>query len=490
MRSGRHPGPILVALALLFLPSLVYWETITHRYGFRDDYPSIREAQEDPENIMRFIGSQGRPLYACLVIASFRPVEAVADLSWIRWFSALLLGAAAAFLFWILIHHGWSLAPAALTAALFLLLPGSQVIVAWAVAWPHALSMLLAAAAFYLAERAASSARPGPRRLLAAAAIAVLAVTFLIYPVSALFYLVAFAGVFLSRVEAAPGQTFFWGLRHAAVVLIGALLAAATAVATMSALGLSMSHRASPDRDPMGKLAWFVTEPLRDALALIVMNDRPDGASPLVVFAALLVALVLAAGAVLRFRLSGLLRAALWTIALLTLPPAAYLGSLVAGERLNAYRTSLPMSAILLLFFAASLGMIAGRRAAAVVLAALALVALPLARRQPLELFAHAQSEELAIVEAAAKEIPNVHPVTVYAYPAEHPHDALPRRHADEFGSLSADGHWIVREMLLQVLRERHAQLPPSQFREGPPPPEPSENDLIIDMRQLRKQRS
>lgn len=487
----RRRWRFMVTLLLLVLPTCVYWETITERYGFRDDYPTLREAEEDPANILRFIGSQGRPFYASLIIHSFRPIETVAELSFLRLLSAGLLGALGAAFFHSLVRHRWDWPTAALTAGILVLLPGSQVIVAWAVAWPHAFTMLLATAAFVAAECAEPERRVYPRIAWLAAAIALMATSLLIYPVSALFYLVLFAGAFIDRRDGTPGRTATWGGRHALLMIAGAVIAGGLAMAWMTYHDLTVTGRASPEDDLGAKFAWFVSEPLRDALALIILNDRPEGAPKLVTLTALIIATALAAGAVKRFLRQGVARGMLWLLALMTLPPAAYIGSLIADERLNAYRTALPMTGILLIFLAASLRELVGRRPTTGILIVLFLTAIPLARRQPLELFAQAQQEELAIIEDAARKLlPEESPWQVYAHPAERAHDAYPRRHADEFGSLSADGGWIVREMLLRAVHDLYPESPPvTELIEGDPPSGRTEDAIVIDMRRLREQR-
>ena len=45
---------VVIPLALVLLPLLVYGNTIFHRYGFRDDYAIIREAREEPGTVLRF----------------------------------------------------------------------------------------------------------------------------------------------------------------------------------------------------------------------------------------------------------------------------------------------------------------------------------------------------------------------------------------------------------------------------------------------------
>ena len=167
---------VVIPLALVCLPLLNYGDTIFHRYGFRDDYSIIREAREEPAKLMDVYGSQGRPFYGWLLKISAGRTPAIADLCWLRVAGALGLGLVAAGLFFVLRRQRWPDGWAALTAALLVLLPSGQLIVAWGICWPHLVAAGLGLAAFAAAERGRGSARLGLRAAWLAAALLGLAV--------------------------------------------------------------------------------------------------------------------------------------------------------------------------------------------------------------------------------------------------------------------------------------------------------------------------
>ena len=78
--------------ALLILPLVVYWPTITHEYGFRDDYSLLREVRERPGWLMTLTSSSGRPVYGAVLEASLYPIHQVRELAKLRALAALLAG--------------------------------------------------------------------------------------------------------------------------------------------------------------------------------------------------------------------------------------------------------------------------------------------------------------------------------------------------------------------------------------------------------------
>ena len=69
---------------LLLTPFAVYWQTVFHEYGFRDDYSILREAHEEPGKLLELTISNGRPVYGMALDASLRPIRDVPDLPWLR----------------------------------------------------------------------------------------------------------------------------------------------------------------------------------------------------------------------------------------------------------------------------------------------------------------------------------------------------------------------------------------------------------------------
>src|SRR5688572_20475668 len=142
----------LCIAALLILPLIVYWPTVTHEYGFRDDYAHLREVRERPGWLTTLTTSNGRPIYGAVLEASLRDVHDVPGLTMLRLAATLLIGAAGLLLWRQLRSSGWSETEAATLAAAAMLLPGAQIVVGWAIAWPIALGLVVALGGFTLVE--------------------------------------------------------------------------------------------------------------------------------------------------------------------------------------------------------------------------------------------------------------------------------------------------------------------------------------------------
>src|SRR5438046_9486410 len=189
---------LIIAVVLALLPAAVYWQTATHEYGFRDDYAHLRESHEEPCKLLRLTSSNGRPLYGLALEASVRGIDDVPDLKWLRLTSVVLLSAVGLVLWAFLRRIGWGEREAAAVGAGVTLLPGAQVVVGWAIAWPIALGLLAALLGFWLAE--AHLQQRGVRRIagvfLGAAMYFVAGLT---YQTSALFAVVPLAALLLVR---------------------------------------------------------------------------------------------------------------------------------------------------------------------------------------------------------------------------------------------------------------------------------------------------
>lgn len=82
----------LVAAALLILPLLVYWSTVSYEYGFRDDYAHLREVRERPGWLTQLTSANGRPIYGVVLEASLRDVYLVPELKLLRLTGTVLIG--------------------------------------------------------------------------------------------------------------------------------------------------------------------------------------------------------------------------------------------------------------------------------------------------------------------------------------------------------------------------------------------------------------
>lgn len=487
-----------LALAVLVLPLFLYSDTIGARFGLRDDYSILREADDQPEMVFRVSASQGRPIYGWLLQATFSRMEGFNDLSWSRGLAALavgLFGAAAA----LGLHRrlGWPFWLAYPLGAMLTVLPMAQILIGWGSCWPHVLACILAVAAFALTEPRAVEERleAHPWRLFGGIVLLVLAT--LTYQSNTLCYLVMVAAGLRRRLDLPLAQGARWLVSHLAL-LVGALAFAYLVTRFMFALEwFPASRRIAFEADPLAKSLWFFQGPLANALALLVINDVQARTQPWHLLAATLAVLVLIAGLGWTWRRRG--PGPLWTATLVCLLPASAVVSLIAAERWSTYRTIYALAGVVLVFLVLSFERLLGSSATAArrVLPALLLVGLltggVLARRQTYGLLAEPQMQELALIEAGAARIDPARTPSVYVITPRPEDTAAPLQYADEFGSLSTDSDWTPKEMLRLAMQERFPAVRDiaSRYRytSGRAEPTAGRYDIVIDLRRLREWR-
>jgi hypothetical protein len=485
----------LLAAVLLVVPLAVYWPTIFHEYGFRDDYAHLRETRETPETLLRHTSSYARPLYGALLVATVRPLGgSVKNLQWLRLASVLLLGLVGVALWQVLARSGWPLLDAAAVGLLVTLLPAAQVTIGWSIAWPIALALLLALAG-YRGTDAALAAR-GARRavwwLLAGAAYAAGA---LIYQPSVLFFAVPLGAALLLRDDRAPPRAAWTGA-HIATALAG-LVAAHGAMQLVFALELApQSGVIALERDPLGKLVWFLSGPLANSLALFALRDR-FATSIGFWIAALAVAALIASGLLLRRNRTAVDR---YTVlfCVLVLPFVACAVNLAAGVRVPGYRTTYGLAGFVVVLVVYSLRQLrtSGRLRRAAHYAALAAIGLAgalLANRHAYGLIALPQGYEWGIVRDAARSLDLGAATRVYIIRPTLEDRATRRVFADEFGSLSSSSDWATAEMFKSALRLRFPHGLPAgvsyTLASGLELPRRGSFDAVIDMRRLEEHR-
>jgi hypothetical protein len=482
----------LTIAALLILPLVVYWPTVTHDYGFRDDYAHLREVRERSGWLTTLTTAHGRPVYGAALEASLRTVERVDELATLRLTSALLIGVVGMLLWSQLRRSGWTETEAAAMGAAVTLLPGMQVIAGWAIAWPIALGLIAALAGFALVERGFRVT--GFVRMwsvVAGGGLYVLAgVT---YQTSALFVVVPLAAVLLLRERATIRDDAWWVVAHIGLLFVCLVVGFAASRMLMIEGAVPEATRTTLEPDIWLKFLWFLRNPVPNSIGLFALRDGV--ATPLWfwlvvagVTAVMLLGLVYGA----RSRQQRLR----WLFAALLLPFVAHSVSLAASSQAIGYRTLLPLSGLFLVLAMFGLRSVAeryrGLRAAhASVLAAVLVVAAMLAQRNPLVLLAEPQGHEWDLVRAAADRLQLAGDATIYIIRPTIDDRSTERIYADEFGTLSADADWAAKEMFKAALRERFpGGLPAGAKYElytgfGPPPAQYS-YDLVVDLRALK----
>jgi hypothetical protein len=485
--------------ALLFLiPLVAYWPATFHDYGLRDDYSNLREAHEEVGKVLQFCASHARPIYGWLLQATYGQTTSVQNLHWLRFAAALLLGALSLVSFRGLRAVGWSASTSLCFAVLLILVPSAQVIAGWAIGWPYAASALLAFGGFFTVEGALSvGLRAGVGRAVIQWGVALwlMIVSALIYQPSAMFYLVPLAATLIAQRRRNLLQSARWLAIHLGFTAATLGLAYCTMSLLYAMHVFVKSGRIAFESHWGEKIAWFLQEPLPNALSLFVINDNNHRDHALYFACAAIVGAILMAGAVVEWRRHGMQRGIIWLAGLLGLPVAAFAVSMLASERYATYRTILAMTAVLLCFLVASVSALtlhwsinARRLTAALAIS----IAFFTAQHHVYSLIAVPQGNEWQLIVDGAKQVhlggarPRIFAI------ASTPRDiSTATIYHDEFGSLSSNSEWVPREMFKRAMHDLHPDVQNLdslyEFATGPLLPEGQRYDVVIDLHRLRQ---
>jgi hypothetical protein len=501
-RASLGVRALLVTGVLFLIPVLAYWPATFHDYGLRDDYSNLREAHEEIGKVVAFCASHARPIYGWLLQATFGQTSSVQNLEWLRFGASLLLGALSVVSYRGLRSLGWSFNSSLCFAILLALVPSAQVIAGWAVGWPYAFAALLSFGSFLAVDGALgvrSRGEQGRAALQCLVALGLLVVSALIYQSSSMFYVVPMAAAVIGQRRRNLMQTARWGALHVGFVTAALGLAYCIMSALYAAHVFVKSTRIAFEHHWGEKIAWFLQEPLPNALSLFVLNDNNRRDHMLYLGCALLVGLILIAGVLVEWRRYGRSRGIIWLAALVTLPTFAFAISLIASERYATYRTILAMTAVLLCFLVASVAALARSWTSTSrhMLAGLILaVAYFTAQHHVYALIAVPQGNEWQLIMQGAKEVridssrPDARP-RIFAI-ASSPQDiSTATIYHDEFGSLSSNSEWVPREMFKRAMHDLHPDAVNLEsrysFATGPKLPSDQSFDVIIDLHRLRR---
>lgn len=485
---------LCVAL-LAVTPIAVYWPTVFHEYGFRDDYAHLRESRESPEKLVDFTSSYGRPIYGSVLVASVAPMQGeVADLSWLRLASVAILTLVGMLVMRLLLRAGWSTLESAAIGLTLTLLPAAQVTVGWAIAMPVALALLLSVLG-YTAVGAALERRGLGRAALWVGGGGAYVLAGFTYQPSALFAVVPLAAALLLRNDDARSRVG-WTVAHLGTVF-GALAVCYALLKVLLALeSIAPAGVVAFEANPLAKLLWFLYMPIANALALFVLRDRFD-TPPVFWVAAAGVLWLIVKGFRERENRAPIDR---WTVAICVtlLPLAAYAVNLVAAVRVAGYRTTYGLAGLVVVFVVYALHTLhargrIGRKTHYAALALFVLSGAVLASRHSYQLIAQPQGLEWSIVRDAARRIRFDALTRIYLIRPAIEDRATIRTYADEFGSLSSNSEWATAEMFKSALRLRFPTGLPAgrsySLASGLDVPRTGAFDVVIDMRALKQHR-
>ena len=482
---------------LILTPLVVYWQTIFHEYGMRDDYSHLREAKEEPGKLVRFTASMGRPLYGALLETTFGEVADVERLHWLRLTTVALLALLGLALWRQLYQSGWSEIEAAVIGLGVILLPAAQVTASWAICWPHVLTLLLAVAGFSAIETELE--RGGMKRLVALLGGSLIyCLAGLIYQSDAMFAVVPIAAVLLLRTGREPSSDKKWSLIHLGTLVAG-MGVSYLLVRMMFANGVfHASPRMALETNPLSKLVWFFWQPLPNALALYALRD--DFNAGMVIFWAsvVIVAGVIWFGYKAAAAKAGAPAKKKWLLCILAVPFLAHAVSLVAAERSTAYRTLFALSGLVLvlLVYALRTLRLEERIKLPVYYAGLAfiiIIAGITANRNAFTLIAEPQGYEWEMVHNAVMRTDFKAETKVYLITPQLEDRSTRQIFGDEFGSLSTDSDWVPKEIFKVAIRDRFGGKMPKgtgyTFKSGRDVPAAKAYDLVIDLRKLKNMR-
>jgi hypothetical protein len=497
-RAGLRARAWMLTVVLFLVPLVAYWPSTFHDYGLRDDYSNLREAHEEVGKVVKFCASHARPIYGWLLQATYGQTSSVQNLQWMRFIATLLLGAISLVCFKGLRAVGWSINTSLCFAVLLVLVPSAQVIAGWAVGWPYVATALLAVGGFFTVEGAlVLGLRAGVGRAVGqwTVALGLMVVSALIYQPSALFYLVPLAGALIVQRQRTLVQSARWVGIHLGFVA-GTLGLAYGAMSLLYATHIFVkSGRIAFESHWGDKIAWFLSEPLPNALSLFVLNDNNHRDHTIYFACAALVGAILIAGAYLEWRRHGMARGIIWLSGLLGLPVFAFSVCMLASEHYATYRTILAMTGVLLCFLVASISALTERWGANArrMLAMLAIsTAFFSAQHHVYALIAVPQGNEWQLIVAGAKQVHLTanHP-RIFAIASTQTDISTATIYHDEFGSLSSNSEWVPREMFKRAMHDLHPDVANLdsryEFATGPKLPEGQHYDVIINLHQLRQ---
>jgi hypothetical protein len=480
---------------LLLAPLAVYWQTIFHDYGLRDDYSHLREAREEPGKLVKFTASQGRPLYGALLETTFGVTEDVSQLPWLRLTGVCLLTLLGLALWRQMYQSGWTEVEAAAIGLGVILLPAAQITAGWAIGWPYALALLLAVAGFSAIETELE--RGGLKRFVALlGGCLIYALAALIYQSNALFAVVPIAAVLLVRTGREPMSNMKWLTYHVGALLVGVGIAYFLVQGLFSNGVFHESPRMQLETNPFTKIAWFFAYPLPNALALFALRDDYHTGAFIFWGAVIVMLVIITMGFRLTQRPPDAGSKKKWLWSLLMLAVVAHGVSLAAAERNTAYRVLFALSGLALVFTIYGLRVLANARGVKpmvhyLTLGLLATGAAVVAHRNAFLLIAEPQGHEWDLVKSPVLRGNFSKPVKVYVITPTLDDRSTVKVYGDEFGSLSSDSDWTPKEMFKAALHERFADKLPKggsyTFASGREVPADGAYDMVIDMRKLKQ---
>jgi hypothetical protein len=348
MQTASSPAPrseLWICYGIFFVLTFIcYAPVLSPGYAFSDDFYHLAMFVRMPNSFHELMVCsclQGRPMLGVVLGLAMTQIHHIADFAYMRLFGIFAASAVAVCTYALMRANGWRKLPAASLSVACIAVPGFQVFAAWSVTSTFILPMLGAFLAVNIAKDLGAMATMQSRfRFLLAALAQFLGIC--IYQPTAMFFWF-FASVSLFNFEPWTKDKsrrllnflLVFGLASVAELVFFEL-----AKRYLGTLGL-LPGRSHLTLDIIGKLRWFVTDPLMDALNLNRLNASPR--------VAVVVALLISVGLLLFFRGGMHARFSQFLLAGCFVG-LCYLPNLAIAENFATYRTQVAMAALIFFY--------------------------------------------------------------------------------------------------------------------------------------------
>jgi hypothetical protein len=474
-------------LFLLSCVILTFAPVIVGTYAFQDDYLYLQTARDGFRSMWVLFAAGGRPLLIVPNYLSFAMLSTVSGLSFVRAATVVDLCVLAVVIYFALSKAGFPTKSSALLAFILVTLPPFQIVAAVSGCAVFPLVAAVAGVASFLVMQSTKDVNVYVKFGRLGVACLLLLAGMMVHQPEVMFFWI-FVAIFVFRPREPLGvviQKISYSLVVGAVACIAEFFVARIAVAVYGpAAG---SARAGITHDVLGKIHWFINEPLKNALNLNSIDASERLAITISVF--IVVGLFFYFGGSLRYRL------AMLGIALMLIP-LAYLPNLVVLENWATYRTQVALTALFAFYTFLALngflqllkkvprdGILVGVVACWAVFSGFA------ATRHLVRYFVEPQSAEYHLLKGQLKKIDLAAVQTIYIIRSNWDDGLTSFICYDEFGLPSSCEAWVPSPMVKCAIREiggNSDRINVISFAHDEPEKVPA-GATVIDMRMLRQ---
>ncbi|MFP5212777.1 MAG: hypothetical protein ACLGPL_05305 [Acidobacteriota bacterium] len=479
------------SVLILFLVA-VYFPTVIFNYASGDDYVALKAGQAGSAELFKHCILSGRPVYA-VFNEVYRYVDTFLELRLIRAMGIMGLSGICCMCLWYLRYCGVDPVESLLMACSIGLIPGFQLIPAWATTSPFSLAYMASALAAIITAESVLKEQHSTASTVVFVSLGTLFMifSFCFYQPAAMFFWVFALIPFLAdriTLKTLPRFIGAFGLVFAISSLCGFLVVKVLP-------GLLYSDLTSMPRtqliDNVGeKYDWFLNEPLFNAFNLFEVREPLISTVQLVLFFAVV-------GIVLKRRSS-----IPWKVIILLIAACAillsYVPNLVVRENWASYRSIVSMTSMVVLFLSFSIKWIFEflslnnryilRYGPRLFLAVILGIGLYKASYNVNRVIIYTQMTEYAFLKQNLNRVDLSSVSSIEVKRSRWDDSVAPYVRYDEFGLPSSSAAWSLEPMVFQALRDsgrNPADLPVTILKPDDES-QPAPDALFIDMGGLR----